>query len=113
VFLLNSSFTEVFKIPKLISHFSYHNQLDSKIGIIDFICMHYLGQDIDDDDSEQDMELPFKKINSSTSIQTGIPVYSSGLMKVRFFFLDPGKITTQITGHSNPAPGCLFRPPRT
>lgn len=56
------SYAQLSKIPALFSHFVTHKVIHN-IDIADFISMHYLGNDIDDDDHEDDMKLPFKKFD--------------------------------------------------
>lgn len=70
----NNLFIEQFiKIPVLFEHFEEHQMRNSKIEVLDFISMHYLGNDIDDNDQDRDMELPFKKINIQSSSFVFIP----------------------------------------
>ncbi|WP_157274035.1 hypothetical protein [Pedobacter sp. BAL39] len=59
----NSVFGELAKFPFLISHYLTHQKQDPAVTFLRFIDMHYLGNDIQDHDQQQDMKLPFKKIN--------------------------------------------------
>lgn len=61
-FLSGSALTEVFKVPLLVSHYIDHVSRNPKINFVDFLAMHYWGNDILDHDGNQDMKLPFKKI---------------------------------------------------
>lgn len=49
------------KLPKLYQHFSIHNEIGPPITLMEFLSMHYWGQDLEDDDDQEDMKLPFKK----------------------------------------------------
>ncbi len=53
------------KVPSLIRHFIEHKSLNNKIDFVDFMAMHYGGKDIDDNDDEKDMQLPFKKVENT------------------------------------------------
>jgi hypothetical protein len=47
------------KLPALVQHFIEHKELNRNITLWDFLCMHY-GKDINDNDQDRDMKLPFK-----------------------------------------------------
>ncbi|MCV2487580.1 hypothetical protein OD917_21775 [Flavobacterium sp. SH_e] len=62
----NSSFVQQFyKLPILIEHFQEHQKLQG-VSFIDFLSMHYWGEDLKDNDGDRDMQLPFKTISSSS-----------------------------------------------
>ncbi|MBB4804633.1 hypothetical protein HNP37_004730 [Flavobacterium nitrogenifigens] len=68
IFLIasNSSFIQQFyKLPVLIQHYEEHKQL-MDLSFMDFLSMHYWGEDLKDNDADRDMQLPFKTINSSS-----------------------------------------------
>lgn len=64
----NLSMGQVCKLPVLVKHLAEHQQRDNRVTFWDFMSMHYWGQDIDDDDQDTDMKLPFKNF-SNTSVQ--------------------------------------------
>ncbi|MCW3467278.1 hypothetical protein [Chitinophaga nivalis] len=72
--LHNAAFNQLLKIPLLFSHFLYHQQLNRDISVTEFLCMHYWGEDMDDNDEEQDNKLPFKQVDAHTIHQTFIPL---------------------------------------
>ncbi|WP_143166880.1 hypothetical protein [Pedobacter caeni] len=112
IFILNASFIEVFKMPKLVSHFLRHHELDERIGVLDFLAMHYFGQDIDDDDQKEDMELPFKKLECPTIIHLAIPAGKITIQKASSFLIPNHKWSLHKYLHANPEPGDFFKPPR-
>jgi len=112
ILILNTYLIEVFKIPNLVSHFIQHRALDDKVDVIDFIVMHYIGEDHIDDDYKEDMELPFKKIEGQSIIPFAIPVHRTVLEKVQFSILTAIKVNSKSPEHYNPSIGCLFKPPR-
>jgi len=95
-----------------VSHFLRHHELDQRIGVLDFIAMHYLGQDIDDDDQKEDMELPFKKLEGQTIIQLAIPAGKITIQKAGSVLIADQNWSIQKYFHSNPEPGAFFKPPR-
>ena len=75
------SFSEVrqlAKIPNLIEHFISHKLSDSGMSVFAFIKMHYIDEQVKDKDYKQDMKLPFKTHDfSSTILNLNIPPDSS------------------------------------
>ena len=51
---------ELLKLPILFEHFAEHKQLDGKLSMWEFLCIHYAHGDVRDADYEKDMKLPFK-----------------------------------------------------
>lgn len=116
IFLVNLNtsffFEELFKVPVLVQHYLEHQQKNSCLEFGDFLAMHYWGEDIDDKDDERDMQLPFKKLDHNDVTHfVYIPnrIYTSTIRNI--------PVTTQqennfeVTLHSNPHLGALFRPP--
>lgn len=64
VILDTTSLCQVYKVPLLVRHFAEHKSLNESITFMDFLSMHYLGKDINDNDDDKDMQLPFKKIET-------------------------------------------------
>ncbi|WP_235126682.1 hypothetical protein [Dyadobacter sp. CY347] len=113
VILDTTSLYQIMKAPSLIKHFLEHKSLDQNVSFVDFLSMHYWGEDLNDNDDEKDMQLPFKKIE---------------MHHVNFFFVaHPERFT--FVHHSQPiikadygpdkpqvaystTLGSLFRPPR-
>ncbi|WP_433830992.1 hypothetical protein [Flavobacterium anhuiense] len=101
---------QFYKLPILIEHYQEHNKLQN-VSFVDFLSMHYWGEDLNDNDDDRDMRLPFKTISSTAHFvfilddkdllpvlfnpelpQSKIPTYRSDL------FSDPNLLS-------------LFRPP--
>lgn len=68
--LFNSSAYELLKTPAFISYYLTHRDLHN-VGIFQFISMHYLGHDINDNDDAEDNKLPFKKANCRQRLSIG------------------------------------------
>jgi hypothetical protein len=113
VFLLNNSLGEAFKLPALFAHFLEHRQQDSSVGLGDFISMHYWGDDRNADDQDRDMQLPYKKICGAVSYEIAqIPAAVAVLGKQAPFTLQTVPLAMRDFLLSDPAKGCLFKPPR-
>ena len=61
ILMLNTlPFSQLCKIPTLLQHFQEHQQRNHHLAFIDFLAMHYWGDDLNDDDDDRDRQLPFK-----------------------------------------------------
>ncbi|MXO04985.1 hypothetical protein [Flavobacterium sp. HBTb2-11-1] len=114
IFLIasNSSFVQQFyKLPILIEHYQEHRQL-MDLSFIDFLSMHYWGEDLKDNDADRDMQLPFKTISSSAFHFVFI-LDDKDLLPVPFNLeLPQSKIPTYRSDlFSDPNLLSLFRPP--
>ncbi|WP_129747006.1 hypothetical protein [Flavobacterium anhuiense] len=114
IFLIasNSSFVQQFyKLPVLMQHYQEHKQL-MDLSFLDFLSMHYWGEDLKDNDSDRDMQLPFKTINSS-SVHFVFILEDKDLLPVPFNPEIPqSKIPTYRSDlFSDPNLLSLFRPP--
>lgn len=112
VILDTTSLYQVLKFPSLIKHFREHKALNQKIDFVDFLSMHYWGEDLDDDDDEKDMQLPFKKfeihqVNFVPSANTAAFYFKNTYWPLKAYY---GPHKPQL--HDHTALGSLFRPPR-
>ncbi|MCD8740667.1 hypothetical protein LT679_08655 [Mucilaginibacter roseus] len=55
---------QLFKLPILFQHYAEHKERNTRVSFVDFLSMHYWGDDMDDNDDDRDMQLPFKKIDA-------------------------------------------------
>lgn len=114
IFLIVSNigvFQQFYKLPVLIDHFNEHKQIRN-LSFIDFLEMHYWGEDEKDNDADRDMQLPFKNISGYSLQLVFVPVekpvicipFNSGFSESRII-----PYTSNL--HSNPALFAVFRPP--
>ena len=59
---------QLLKVPLFVEHFIEHKKLDDNVSLVDFLYMHYTGHDINDNDKDKDMQLPFKSHNDCVSL---------------------------------------------
>jgi hypothetical protein len=72
------SFTELrelLKLPVLMEHYSEHHSVDNSITFTEFLSMHYLQNQDNDGDDEQDRNLPFKSCHNTHSNSSLISHY--------------------------------------
>lgn len=99
------------KVPQLISHFVDHHKINAQISFIDFLEMHYLGNDLNDNDEEEDMKLPFKKIDGHHVFSIGVAAEKFILLKIACLNILTNATFNYTREHNNPTFGSLFRPP--
>ncbi len=107
----NTELHQLLKLPILFQHLAEHQQLDSRVGLVDFLSMHYWGDDQNDDDDERDMQLPFKKLDVHTLQVYFLPTLRTYAIKA---CIQPLKISHPVYQHlyfPNPALSSPFRPP--
>lgn len=107
----STSLDQFLKLPVLFEHFKEHQQRDPRVSLLDFLSMHYWGQDLDDNDNDRDMQLPFKKVNINTH-----QVLFARFNKVSQVFVAEQTIPRTFTAykdqyHPNPCLTSPFRPP--
>ena len=105
------SLQQVLKLPVLVAHFFEHQQRGYSITVMEYLSMHYWGQDIDDNDHDRDMQLPFKKVDASQSSMTFFVPSTFDVVSLDF----PVKISyafPESDDISSSHLGSLFRPPR-
>lgn len=103
---------EFVKLPILFDHYSEHQQRDSKLKFLEFLSMHYWGDDMNDDDDTRDMELPFKKLEVNQMPVHFLPPISGIKIKSTISQIQLNLPVYLSTHKPNPALSGLFRPPR-
>lgn len=105
------SLHQVLKLPVLVAHYFEHKQRGQAITVMEYLSMHYWGQDIDDNDHDRDMQLPFKKVDLSHSSMTLFVPSTFDVVSFDF----PVKKSYAFPESDDIASnhlGSLFRPPR-
>lgn len=105
------SLQHIFKIPILVVHYFEHQERGPDITVIAFLAMHYWGQDINDNDQERDMQLPFKKFDISQSV-TALFFHQSSQFNFNDFPSETKYTVTNSEDHISQHFGSLFKPPR-
>lgn len=114
IFLIASNigfFQQFYKLPVLIEHFKEHQQIRN-VSFIDFLAMHYWGDDLNDDDGDRDMQLPFKNISGYSLQLVFIPTEKHTIYLPFNIGLKESNIIPFTSNlYSNPALFSVFRPP--
>ncbi|MFC6102260.1 hypothetical protein [Olivibacter domesticus] len=89
-----------------------HKALNPEVGFVDYLSMHYWGEDLNDDDDEKDMQLPFKKYDIHTPSFLFVPANKIFASKNHSWPIRSNFGPDKAQVYFNPALGSLFRPPR-
>lgn len=60
----NTEAAQLLKLPKLITHYFQHRQMDPSVTFIDFLAMHYGGDDGTSVDDGMDDQLPYHNVDN-------------------------------------------------
>ncbi len=102
---------QLLKVPAMLEHYKEHKALDHRISFLDFVFMHYVGDDGVTYDNDKDMQLPFKK-----SDRASFEAYSS--LGTELSFMASHEPTTvcyvlyKSKFLSDPYYGDLLKPPQ-
>lgn len=61
--LAQTELNQLLKVPLLFQHYQEHRQGNAGFSVKDFLVMHYLLEQVKDQDYDRDMQLPFKSEN--------------------------------------------------
>lgn len=108
----NTELAQVLSLSKLSTHYQQHHKKNPSINVFDFLVMHYAGDDNDNSDNKEDMQLPFKKINihcySVTTTQPPVEEYL-----IYNFSHKVSQFNTRVVNNLYPAHTSLpLQPPR-
>ena len=107
----NSFLFQFLKLPILIDHFNEHHKLDPNVDALDFLSMHYYGEDLNDQDEDRDMQMPLKKFDD-------LPVpFIFHFFRQFHIGVHHHEVSGSYLGYEEPyfsSPDCgsLFKPPR-
>lgn len=107
----NLSLDELAKLPFLMKHFVSHQHLDPSLTFMRFMEMHYFGQDLKDNDQQQDVKLPFKKITHGFQ-QVLLTTVAALDCSARMVYIKENKSLYRVTFLKRPYFSKIYRPPQ-
>lgn len=108
----NTEASQLLKLPKLISHYFQHRHLDPSVTFIDFLAMHYGGDDGTSADDDIDKQLPYRQVdNHCLAGVYYLPDQYSFHLNVAEYNAEYGNRI--ITGYPSKHVSLLLQPPRT
>ena len=103
---------QLLKLPVLCQHYNEHKETNKNLDVLDFLAMHYLGDDLNDNDHDKDMQLPFKNISGYSLQLVFIPTDKHAIyLPFTIGLTQTNSIPYTCNLHSNPALFSVFRPP--
>lgn len=105
------SLQQLFKLPVLIAHYFEHKERGQSITVTEYLAMHYWGTDINDNDQDRDMQLPFKKVDLN-QLSLTVFVLSDVQLLMENFPLESPYSVLESQHVSSSHLGSLFKPPR-
>ncbi|MDJ1482952.1 hypothetical protein QNI16_20790 [Cytophagaceae bacterium YF14B1] len=110
--ITDSSLLDQFlKLPVFFQHYEEHKQRDQNISLFDFLSMHYWGEDMNDQDNDRDMQLPFKKINTHSQQVLFMPPVRISYNQTFIQILPKDEPVYKSQFHPDPSLPAPFRPP--
>ncbi|MGK9118107.1 hypothetical protein [Olivibacter jilunii] len=107
-----TSLYQLAKLPSLYRHFIEHKTLSPTVSFTEYLSMHYWGQDLNDDDDEKDMQLPFKKFDIHTPVFLFVAFDKSFAIKPEYWPVNLDFARDRLVVYFSPEQNSLFRPPR-
>ena len=102
---------QLFKRPVLFQHYAEHKQLDDSVSFTEFLSMHYWGNDLNDNDNDRDMQLPFKKLDAHAPHFVFAPTLRAYITRSPGLRIIISYAVYQHQYFPNPALSSPFRPP--
>ncbi|WP_295767233.1 hypothetical protein [uncultured Mucilaginibacter sp.] len=102
---------QLLKLPVLFEHFAEHKERDKSVSFATFISMHYWGNDLNDNDDDRDMQLPFKKLDVHPTHVLFLPTVRTVLNLTPEKHILTNYPVYQHQYFPNPALASPFRPP--
>jgi hypothetical protein len=90
-----------------------HKELNDDIGIMDFLCMHYSGNNLNNNHDDRDWQLPYKTIDFNSLAHSYAPLAKAGYIKqVHYQSITIHYPVFEDQYLPQPALSSLFRPPK-
>lgn len=108
----NTELGQLFKLPKLISHYFEHRKLNSAVTFIEFLAMHYGGDDGTTTDDDTDSQLPYHQVNYHCLFGTYYPL-AQYVFSPKLVEYIPEYNSQIILVNSSKHVSLILQPPRT
>jgi hypothetical protein len=82
----NTELGQLLKFPQLVNHFIQHRQENTDLSFVEFLVMHYAGDDGTKEDDDYDRQLPCHNVNQSTVNIAYSPMVNETPLIKDFFF---------------------------
>jgi hypothetical protein len=110
--LAATEFRQFLKFPVLVEHFNEHKKDNQQISFLDFIYMHYAGDDDNDRDNDRDMQLPFKAQDGSSANILFMPSTSEYSLPEKACTIDSPGINYEELNLTSSYLASIWQPPK-
>jgi hypothetical protein len=100
------------KLPLFVIHYVHHWHNNNDISLLDFIQMHYFGNDQRDNDNEQDKQLPLKSVAIDAFQTFTAPTIFDILYRSRIAFISTPSASMKDQFIPTGIVADIFRPPK-
>ncbi len=74
VLFTGTELRQLLKLPALVLHFMEHTSNDPSMSLGGFLWMHYMAEEVHDEDWSEDEKLPFRSFIASPIVPVALPV---------------------------------------
>ncbi len=104
---------QLLKCRILIDHYIEHRERNQQVTFLDFMAMHYWGEDINDSDNDRDKQLPFKSVDANSYNSQYFIGFKAISVKVESNAISSIHFPLRKCDYfPNPNPTSLLKPPR-
>lgn len=110
--LAATELNQLLKLPIMLEHFAEHKNLNNTISFLDFLYMHYTGHDINDNDEDKDMQLPFKSHDCNSVQVQSLPTQSEFSDLNRIPVSEKNLPVYKTRNFNSSYPSSIWQPPK-
>jgi hypothetical protein len=108
----NTELGQALKLPNLISHYFQHHRQDPGINFLEFLAMHYGGDDGTTADDDKDNQLPYQNADNHCLCGVYSPMVQNTFSLEPIEYGNPEYGSRLQTGNSSEHVLQIFQPPR-
>lgn len=106
---------ELLKIPVMAEHYMTHRAEEPDMNLLNFLCIHYIHDTIQDADYDEDMKLPFKTMCTASisfiAIVYPLNIIEINIQKECLEYIQP-KSFYHYSDYSSSYLSSIWQPPR-
>ena len=110
--LAQTELNQLLKLPVLFQHFQEHQQENAVVSVKDFLVMHYLLEQVKDQDYDRDMQLPFKSENPPILTISSAVITAEPFIVIHFTALNPRPSIRYSDQVISRTPEAIWQPPQ-
>lgn len=105
--------SQLLKLPVLVQHYYEHKAGNASVTLLNFLHMHYMGNDDDNSDNMRDRELPFKTMDDCCMIAfNSLPPQKLQVVQIESYEIQQEFTLLNDASHFFISLEDIFQPPR-